>query len=53
VRATAGSRGSGIVSLKAREAAAEAARQYEKRTPRPSFGDGVYSVGLEFIAESA
>jgi hypothetical protein len=48
VRATAGKRESGLVSLRAREAAIEAARQYEKRTPRPTF-NGVYSVNLEYV----
>ena len=50
VRSAAGTRGSGIVSLEARDAAVEAARQYEKRTPRPSF-NGVYSVNLEYTEE--
>ncbi len=50
VQARAGTRGSGIVSLKAREAAVEAARQYEMHTPRPSF-NGVYSVNLEYVEE--
>jgi hypothetical protein len=53
VRSAAGSRGSGIVSLKAREAAVEAGRQYEKQIPRPSFGAGIHSVGLEFTEVSA
>jgi hypothetical protein len=39
-----------MVSLRAREAAVKAARQYEKRTRRPSF-NGVYSVNLEYIEE--
>jgi len=50
VRSTVGSRGSGLVSLKAREAAVEAGRRYEKRNPRPSF-NGVYSVNLEYVEE--
>ena len=50
VRATAGKRESGMVSLRAREAAVKAARQYEKRTRRPSF-NGVYSVNLEYVEE--
>jgi hypothetical protein len=45
VRATAGTRGPGSVSAAARDAAIEAAKQYEKRTPRPSF-NSVHSVHL-------
>jgi hypothetical protein len=51
VRSTAGTRGLGSVSQAAREAAAEAGRQYEMHNPRPSFGDGVYSVYLEYVEE--
>ena len=51
VQARAGTRGSGIVSQAARDAAVEAGRQYEKHNPRPSFGDGVYSVNLEYVEE--
>jgi hypothetical protein len=59
VRATTGTRGgregqlrgAGSVSLKARAAAVEAGVQWEKRNPRPAFGDGVYSVHLEYIEE--
>jgi hypothetical protein len=52
VRESAGTRGSsGSVSLQAREAALEAGLEYEKRNPRPKFGDGVYSVGLEYTEE--
>ncbi len=52
VRSTAGTRGSGIVSIMAREAAVEAGRKYEKHNPRPLFGDGVYSVNLEYVEEA-
>jgi hypothetical protein len=51
VQARARSRGSGAASQAARAAAVEAGRQYEKRTPRPSFGAGVYSVNLEYTEE--
>ena len=39
---------SGSVSQAARDAALEAAVQYEKRNPRPSF-NGAYSVNLEYV----
>jgi hypothetical protein len=51
VRAKAGTRGPGSVSQAARDAAVEAGVQYEKRNPRPAFGDGIYSVHLQYTAE--
>jgi hypothetical protein len=50
VRATGGSRGPASVSLKARDAAVEAGRHHEQRTPRPSFG-GICSVHFEHVEE--
>jgi hypothetical protein len=52
VQARAGTRRSRSVSQAARGAAVEAGRQYEKHNPRPSFGDGVYSVNLEYVEEA-
>ena len=51
VRAKAGTRGPGSVSQAARDAAVEAGVQWEKRNPRPAFGDGIYSVGLLYTEE--
>ena len=51
VRAKAGTRGQGHVSQAARDAAVEAGVQWEKRNPRPAFGDGIYSVGLLYTEE--
>jgi hypothetical protein len=50
-RAKAGTRGSGAASQAARDAALEAGVQYEKRNPRPAFGDGIYSVHLQYTEE--
>ena len=43
--------GGGASPRRRGDAAVEAGRQYEKHNPRPSFGDGVYSVNLEYVEE--